>query len=60
MTPDRTELEWIYEPVTFFEALSVCRFYSQSSARLIVLYVAASKFAVSDAWSNLAKAIFKT
>jgi len=36
------------------------RWFVAGYAVMIVLYVAASKFAVSDVWSNLAKAIFKT
>jgi len=36
------------------------RWFAAGYAAMIVLYVAASEFAVSDAWSWLAKAIFNT
>lgn len=39
---------------------SVDRWFATGYAAMIVLYVAACEFAVSDAWSYLAKAIFNT
>ena len=36
------------------------RWFATGYAAMIVIYVAASKFAVSDAWGQLARAVFNT